>query len=129
MRYHVFHRVARHSETLQDHIVCWDPDQGYFLADDERLMVHEQYMPSFDSEQDAIEEATHRHYKGGLYRMIEVIHQPGKDSLVLYDHLWPHVRGLWLRPVELFMGKTKEGQERFAKIGLVFDGNIVRRCG
>ncbi len=129
MRYAVFNRVAKHSETLQDHTVCWEPDAGFFLDEDQRVVAFEQYLHGYDSEEEAIQEATHRHYKGGLYRMLDVIHQKDKESLVLYEHLWPHERGLWLRPVELFMGKLEDGRDRFAKIGLVFDGNIVRRCG
>lgn len=128
MQYAVFLRSARHSETLRDYAVCWNPDRGFWIDDDINI-AFERVMEGFDTEQETLQVATHRHYKGGLYRMLDVIHRPGKESLVLYEHLWPHMRGLWLRPVELFMGKTKEGQERFAKISLVSDGNIVRRCG
>lgn len=48
------------------------------------------------TEQEAEQLATHRHYKGGLYRYIGVArHSETEESLVVYEHLWPHARGLW----------------------------------
>ena len=42
--------------------------------------------------------ATHRHYKGGLYRVIGVArHCETEETMIVYEHLWPHERGLWVR--------------------------------
>lgn len=50
------------------------------------------------TEQEAEQLATHRHYKGGLYRYIGVArHSETEEAVVVYEHLWPHARGLWVR--------------------------------
>lgn len=66
------------------------------------------------SEEVAQSLATHRHYKGGLYRIIG----PAQDSesnqeVVVYEHLFPHPRQIWVRPSEMFFGKTEDGLVRF----------------
>jgi hypothetical protein len=36
--------------------------------------------------------------------------------MVVYEHLWPHDRGLWVRPAELFFGRLSDGSPRFAPL-------------
>ncbi|MEN4920201.1 DUF1653 domain-containing protein [Achromobacter spanius] len=69
------------------------------------------------TESEALALATHRHYKGGLYRYVGLArHSETEESLVVYEHLWPHARGLWVRPEELFFGKLADGSPRFAAL-------------
>ncbi|WP_323121327.1 DUF1653 domain-containing protein [Burkholderia alba] len=69
------------------------------------------------SEQEAEQLATHRHYKGGLYRTIGVArYSEGDESMVVYEHLWPHPRGLWVRPESIFNGALADGTPRFRKL-------------
>ena len=47
------------------------------------------------TEQEAEQLATHRHYKGGLYRYIGVArHSETEESVVVYEHLWPCARAV-----------------------------------
>ena len=63
--------------------------------------------------------ATHRHYKGGLYREIGPIRNaddadgPGRT---LYFHLAPHFPQPWHRDTAEYHGLLENGQQRFAKI-------------
>ncbi len=60
------------------------------------------------TESEALALATHRHYKGGLYRYIDTArHSETEESMVVYEHLWPHARGLWVRPADLFFHEAK----------------------
>lgn len=69
-------------------------------------------------EQEALGLATHRHYKGGLYRFLsEARHSETGETMVVYEHLWPHARGLWVRPAELFYGALDDGRARFQRLG------------
>ena len=36
--------------------------------------------------------------------------------MVVYEHLWPHARGLWVRPADLFFGQLADGSPRFAPL-------------
>ena len=36
--------------------------------------------------------------------------------MVVYEHLWPHARGLWVRPATLFFGQLADGSPRFAPL-------------
>lgn len=61
--------------------------------------------------------ARRRHYKGGLYRYIDTArHSETEESMVVYEHLWPHARGLWVRPADLFFGQLADGSARFAPL-------------
>lgn len=61
--------------------------------------------------------ATHQHYKGGLYRLLGLandadtglvmMHRSGCDQLVVYEHLWPHDRQIWLRTYDEFEGPVE----------------------
>lgn len=69
------------------------------------------------TESEALALASHRHYKGGLYRYVGAArHSETEESMVVYEHLWPHARGLWVRPADLFFGKLADGSPRFAAL-------------
>lgn len=110
----VFLRPAIHTETQEQYAVFWEPDRGFWIEEDR--IFHDTLFPGIDQDE-ALAEATHRHYKGGLYRFLDTIHRKDKESLVLYEHLWPHVRGLWLRPLEMFFEKLPDGRFRFERLG------------
>jgi len=66
------------------------------------------------TEAEALRLATHRHYKGGLYRWLgEARHSETDEPMTVYEHLWPHARGLWVRPAALFHGRLDDGRARF----------------
>ena len=49
-----------------------------------------------------ISPGTYRHYKGGLYEVIDVArHSETEEQLVVYRPLYGE-RGLWVRPLEMF---------------------------
>lgn len=72
--------------------------------------------------------ATHQHYKGGLYRMIGYHNDADTDDAVrdadgfprvLYEHVYPHARVIWVRDESEFFGTvTVDGVEvpRFRRI-------------
>lgn len=70
------------------------------------------------SEALARELATHQHYKGGLYRVLgEGMHTETKEVMVIYEHLYPHERTIWLRPKEIFFSPVEEtGAVRFVEL-------------
>lgn len=69
------------------------------------------------TEHEAEQLATHRHYKGGLYRLIGAArHSETEEALIVYEHLWPHEPGLWVRPKDMFEGKLEDGRQRFAPL-------------
>jgi hypothetical protein len=42
--------------------------------------------------------ALYRHKKGGVYRKLyEGRHADDGSAVVIYEHLWPHERGIWVR--------------------------------
>ncbi|TOY81458.1 DUF1653 domain-containing protein [Burkholderia pseudomallei] len=69
------------------------------------------------TEQEAERIATHRHYKGGLYRVIGVArHSETEERLVVYEQLWPKERSLWGRPEAMFEETLADGTPRFRKL-------------
>jgi len=66
-----------------------------------------------------IEKGIYRHYKGNLYRVLEMVqHSESEEWLVLYQALYGE-RGLWVRPYEMFMQTLMlEGErvKRFEKV-------------
>lgn len=74
-------------------------------------------------------DATHQHFKGGLYRLVGVARDAdtggllyGKDgnARVLYEHVYPHERGFWVRDHTEFHGNVeREGYRgpRFRRLG------------
>ncbi|HYF21951.1 MAG TPA: DUF1653 domain-containing protein [Caulobacteraceae bacterium] len=70
------------------------------------------------TEEQALALATHRHFKGGLYRYVgEARHSETLEPMVVYEHLWPHERGLWVRPAAMFHGLRENGAPRFEALG------------
>jgi hypothetical protein len=60
-------------------------------------------------------DATHQHYKGGLYRMVGKARDAdtgepllGKDGQprILYEHCYPHKREFWVRDASDFAGRV-----------------------
>ncbi len=69
------------------------------------------------TEQEAIKQASHKHYKGGLYRVIgSALHTETQEKVVVYEHLFPHEKALYVRPAEMFYGNLEDGRVRFAPI-------------
>ena len=60
-----------------------------------------------------ISPGTYRHYKGGLYEVIDVArHSETEEQLVVYRPLYGE-RGLWVRPLEMFTETVMvDGAER-----------------
>jgi len=43
------------------------------------------------------------HKKGGLYRKLyDARSSEDERAVVVYEHLWPHPRGVWVRPADQF---------------------------
>lgn len=73
-------------------------------------------------------DATHQHYKGGLYRLLgphrdsetgEEVKAPDGSALLIYEHCYPHQRELWRRPASEFYEDVRvEGKTvpRFRRI-------------
>ena len=69
------------------------------------------------TEAEALQRATHRHYKGGLYCVIgSAKHSETQEPMTVYEHLWPHAPGLWVRPEAMFHGTLIDGRLRFAPV-------------
>lgn len=66
----------------------------------------------------AAEGEIYKHYKGGVYRLVQrgVMNSETLEVGVLYEHLWPHDHGFWWRPEELFFGKLENGEPRFKRM-------------
>jgi hypothetical protein len=78
------------------------------------------------TEDEALQLASHRHYKGGLYRVLgEAKHSETGEILVVYEHLWPRERSLWVRPASMYYENLDDGRLRFEPISvIVFDKAI-----
>lgn len=87
-----------------------------FLLTQVSHLINEIDGPSFTQEE-AECLATHRHYKGGLYRRLGRIRN-ADDGLfrTLYLHLYPHDVSLWHRDTEEFDDFLNTGEKRFAPI-------------
>jgi len=69
------------------------------------------------SEAEALKLATHRHYKGGLYRRIfEAKHSEIDEIMTVYVHIWPHDTSPWVRPAEMFHGRLEDERVRFVPL-------------
>lgn len=75
-----------------------------------------------ETEETAELKATHRHYKGGLYRVIsdDVSHTETNERLVVYEHLWPHEKSVKARPYDNFTATLEDGRRRFEPLPPVF---------
>jgi hypothetical protein len=56
-------------------------------------------------------DATHQHYKGGLYKLLgplkdsatgEPVLAPDGSTMLVYEHCYPHAREYWQRPASEF---------------------------
>jgi thioredoxin 1 len=64
-----------------------------------------------------LREATHRHYRGGYYKVIgTALHTETKEQVVVYEHLFPHEKALYVRPADMFYGNLEDGTVRFDPI-------------
>ena len=62
-------------------------------------------------------EATHQHYKGGLYQLIgEGIHTETNEELVFYRHVYPYEEAYYARPSKMFHGLNEGGDKRFVSL-------------
>lgn len=70
-------------------------------------------------------DATHQHFKGGLYRVIGILYdsETGEqarnangDVLMVYEHLYPHERRFWSRSFTDFYGFHESGKLRFREL-------------
>jgi hypothetical protein len=78
-------------------------------------------------EAEALASATHRHYKGGLYKVLRIgAHTETKEELVVYEHLWPHKRSTWIRPKSIWDSLTADGQVRFTPIGDKYIHHVMK---
>lgn len=69
------------------------------------------------TEQDAQKIATHRHYKGGYYKVIGTAkHTETNEQLVVYEHVYPHEAALFVRPESMFNETLPDGTKRFTPI-------------
>lgn len=74
-------------------------------------------------------DATHQHYKGGLYRLLGPVRdaETGKaveastlgnpGGRVVYEHVYPYMRELWIRDRFEFEEVLPDGTPRFRRIG------------
>lgn len=50
----------------------------------------------------------YRHYRGGIYRKLhEAKHTETGETLVIYEHLWPHEHTIYARPITEFYSTVK----------------------
>lgn len=74
-------------------------------------------LPMPLTEQEAEKIATHRHYKGGLYRVLgEALHTETQEIMVVYSHVWPHEPCLYVRPKTMFYENLPDSTPRFRKL-------------
>lgn len=90
---------------------------GLTLAEAAKLIRGEYFKDQPLTEDEALRLATHRHYKGGIYReLFRAKHSESGEDLTIYLHLWPHENSAWARPVEMFHGNLEDGQVRFTPL-------------
>lgn len=69
------------------------------------------------TQRQALALATHRHYKGGLYRVISIgPHTETNEEMVIYVHLFPHQVRVYPRPASVFFSNTADGTPRFQRL-------------
>lgn len=61
--------------------------------------------------------STHRHYKGGWYKVLcEALHTETNETMIVYQHIFPHEQKVYVRPKEMFYGVLPNGMPRFEEI-------------
>lgn len=74
------------------------------------------------TEEDALKLATHKHYKGGLYRVLfQATNSEDQSTWVVYEHLWPHKISKHVRSATEFYGDLPDGRMRFQPTWLSTD--------
>lgn len=64
-----------------------------------------------------LKEATHRHYKGGYYKVLGTAkHTETDEQMVVYEHVYPHEKALFVRPAVMFHETLEDGTKRFASL-------------
>ena len=59
------------------------------------------------SSSDQVPRGTYRHYKGQLYRLLDVVrHSETEEAMALYQPLYGD-RGLWVRPLAMFLEEVE----------------------
>ncbi len=62
---------------------------------------------------------TYRHYKGNTYQVLGVAkHSETEENLVVYRALYGEC-GLWVRPLEMFLGKVEVREKLVPRFKLV----------
>jgi hypothetical protein len=63
----------------------------------------------------SVKTGRYRHYKGGEYEVIGTArHSESEELLVVYRPLYGE-RGLWVRPLEMFLESVEAGGERLRR--------------
>lgn len=61
--------------------------------------------------------ATHRHYKGGLYKyLFTALHTETGEAMIIYQHVWPHRQAYFARPASIWNKLLPSGGERFVPL-------------
>lgn len=62
-------------------------------------------------------QATHIHFKGGLYSLVgKAINSEDLSEWAVYYHISPHKKKMWIRPWDEFHGMHESGVKRFEAI-------------
>lgn len=110
-------RTGDAQEIVQKEHVDWDnmskiEKYDFILSKFSQLLTDEPL-----TEQEGFELATHKHYKGGLYRELGKIRNADDGSdRALYLHLHPHELSAWHRDTNEFNGFLEDSRQRFAPI-------------
>jgi len=112
-------RTASQLKVEESEIIDWER----MSRADRMEFVLRKFSELLDQEpltkDEALRIATHRHYKGGLYRELGKIRNADDGNVasrVLYLHLFPHENSAWHRDAEEFHGFLDTGTQRFAPI-------------
>lgn len=72
-------------------------------------------------------DATHQHFKGGLYRLLGPVrdsvtggpltYKSNREEVLVYEHVYPHERQLWARSAKEFHETLPDGTPRFRQLG------------
>lgn len=72
-------------------------------------------------------DATHQHFKGGLYKLLGPVrdsvtgeplrYRSSGQAILIYEHVYPYARELWARGDDEFNEVLKDGTPRFRKLG------------
>lgn len=95
------------------------PEQRALVIECLEEATKEQFEAFPYSEESALALGTHRHYKGGVYRVLGQIRNADDadaPTRTLYQHIWPHARQMWHRNTEEFNSTLITGELRFKPI-------------